>query len=333
MAVRVRTLTGSGAVVCLALLAAGCTTPAVEGPATSIAAPSPSITASVPSPPVSVPTSAASTESVPPRFDADAAYATVVALADGIGPREASSAAYRRAADLVEREFTELGYRVRRQSVPVPAGTSWGVRVPAGTTINVIAVPEGFRADRAHRVVGAHLDTVPQAPGAEDNASGIGVLLELARMNSRAPLDVPVMFVAFGGEEPRGRGDSLHHFGSQSMVAGLPEEQRQAILAMLSLDRVGVRAEAVPICYGGRGTEAARTELVAAARSVKVPARRCENRASDHWSFEKAGIPAVRIGSVPYAAYHSPRDLPRVVDEGQLDRVGRIAWAWMQSGA
>jgi Iap family predicted aminopeptidase len=267
------------------------------------------------------------------RFDAEAAFATVIRLADGIGPREASSAAYRRAAALVEDEFTALGYSVSRQRVPVPAGNSWGVPVPAGVTTNVIAVPTGFDRDRPHRVVGAHLDTVPQAPGAEDNASGIGVLLELARMFAAQPADVPVMFVAFGGEEPRGPGDALHHFGSQRMVAELSRDERDAVLAMLSLDRVGVRAVAVPVCHGGRGTPAARTEVVAAARSIDVPARACENRASDHWSFEKAGIPAVRMGSVPYDGYHSPRDLPRVVDERQLDRVGRIAWAWMQTGS
>jgi Zn-dependent M28 family amino/carboxypeptidase len=57
----------------------------------------------------------------------------------------------------------------------------------------------------------------------------------------------------------------------------------------------------------------------------------CTNRASDHVSFEAAGIPAVRVGSVPYAAYHSARDVPSVVDRRQLERVGAALWAWLRS--
>jgi Iap family predicted aminopeptidase len=66
-----------------------------------------------------------------------------------------------------------------------------------------------------------------------------------------------------------------------------------------------------------------------AGREARIPTRACENRSSDHWSYEKAGMPAVRIGSIPYAAYHSRRDVPSVVSRVQLDRVGRLVWAWL----
>lgn len=269
----------------------------------------------------------------PPRFDPDAAFRVVEQLADGIGPREAASARYRQAADIVVARFRDLGYVVERQRVPVPAGVSWGVPVGAGTSQNVVATPPGFRSERPHRLIGAHLDTVPQAPGAEDNASGVAVLLELARMAVEQPPAVPVVLVAFGAEEPRGPGDAMHHFGSQAMVATMDEPQSDAMLGMVSLDRVGVRAGRVPVCHGGHGADDVREELVDAAVRAGVPVTRCENRASDHWSFEKAGVPAARLGSVPYAAYHSASDVPSVVDPAQLDRVGRIAWEWMLSPA
>jgi hypothetical protein len=48
-------------------------------------------------------------------------------------------------------------------------------------------------------------------------------------------------------------------------------------------------------------------------------------------SFEAVGIPAARLGSVPYAAYHSARDVPSVVDRGQLARSGAVVWAWLRS--
>lgn len=265
----------------------------------------------------------------PVRVEADRVLRDIETLAVDIGPREATSRRYARAADWAERRLTDLGYRVRRETVRVPAGTSWGVPVRAGRSVNLVAEPPGFDRTAEHTVVGAHLDTVPQAPGAEDNASGVAVLLELARLAAAAPPEVPVRFVAFGAEEPRGPGDALHHFGSRRHVAALTRAERDALAGMVSLDRVGVRAGYVPVCRGGPDGNRLRAAVRAAGRRVDVPTRACENRSSDHWSYEKAGLPAVRIGSVPYPEYHSRRDLPGVVDRRQLDRVGRVAWAWL----
>ncbi|TDE01647.1 Zn-dependent exopeptidase M28 [Jiangella asiatica] len=262
-------------------------------------------------------------------FDPAAAFAVVEHLADGIGPREGTSPGFQQAARFVVDRLTALGYQVSTDPFEVPAGNSWGVDVEAGTSTNVIADPPGFDPTRPHVVVGAHLDTVPQAPGAEDNASGVGVMLELARMASAEPPGLPVRFIAFGAEEPRGEGDALHHFGSQHYVRELPAAQRSAVAGMVSLDRVGVVADHVPVCTGGRGTTALRDALVAAAGTAQVPVQTCENRSSDHWSFEKAELPAARLGSIPYDGYHSPGDVPAIVDPAQLDRVGRIVWAWL----
>ena len=268
----------------------------------------------------------------PAVFDPAAALATVEYLATRIGPREAASAAFDDAVRYVQSRFESLGYRVTTMPVPVPAGDSWGVPVEAGTSENVIADPPGFNPAQPHVVIGAHLDTVAVAPGAEDNGSGVAVVLELARLAGQERTPIPVRFIAFGAEEPRGRGDDLHHFGSQDYVAALSGAERRAIRAMVALDRVGVRADAVPVSTGGTGTEAVLEALLAAAGSAGVPARQDDqNRASDHWSFEKADIPAARLGSVPYAAYHTADDLPSVVDPRQLDWVGTIMWTWLQT--
>ncbi len=251
-------------------------------------------------------------------------------LAEDIGPREATSRSYARAADYVQERFEDLGYRVRRSSVSVPAGDSWGTPVKKGRSVNVIAEPRGFDPEERHVVIGAHLDTVAVSPGAEDNASGVAVLLELARLAAERPPGLPVQFVAFGAEEPRGSGDARHHFGSQQHVADLSREQRGAVRAMVSLDRVGVDAGYVPVCRGGPAGSDLRAELRAAARRVDVRTRACVNRSSDHWSYEKAGIPAARLGSIPYAGYHSRQDVVSVVDRDQLDKVGRLMWSWLQ---
>jgi aminopeptidase YwaD len=262
------------------------------------------------------------------RFRAGAAMRTVRHLARDIGPRQATSPAFAEAADWVQSEFDQLGYDVDRQTFRAPAGNSWGIDVPAGRTSNVIATRPGFDPAEPHLIVGAHLDTVPQAPGAEDNASGVSVVLELARMASIEPPRLPVVFVAFGAEEPRGPGDAWHHFGSRTMVDRLSPARQHALVAMVALDRVGV-GQVVPVSAGGLEPPTVRAELVRAGKRVDVPTVTGLNQSSDHWSFDKAGLPAARVGSTPYAAYHSAADVPTVVNPAQLKRVGLLLWEWM----
>ena len=190
--------------------------------------------------------------------------ATVRRLALDFGPREATSPAYGRAARWVEAEFVRLGYDVQRQRLRVPAGNSWGVPVRAGETWNVVARPRGLQPGQPYVVVGAHLDTVPQAPGAEDNASGVAVVLETARLAAALPTRWPVVFVAFAAEEPRDATGTAHHFGSRAMVARLSDEERGALRAVVALDRVGV-GRSVPICNGNVTTTSTTRSLRRAA--------------------------------------------------------------------
>jgi Zn-dependent M28 family amino/carboxypeptidase len=251
---------------------------------------------------------------------------TVRHLAGTIGPRLATGPAFRRAAAYVGERFLAQGYAVRRQPVPVPAGDSWGVPADAGRSSNVIATPGDFDPAAPYVLVGAHLDTVAVAPGAEDNASGVSVLLELGRVLAGSG---QVVLVAFGGEEPRGPGE-LHHFGSKAYVAWLGDEGIN-LRAMVSLDRVGV-GTVVPVS-SVEGTPAAlRDRLATVADGIGVRTVVETDAASDHESFADAGFLAARIGSTPYAGYHSATDVPAVVNPAQLQRVGRLLTTWI-SGA
>ena len=309
----------AGAVSVLLTATAGCTTePAARPPSPPSPAPS---TSSLQAP-------SARPAAPPLRFEAGAAFADVQRLAGRIGPRLATGPGFRRAARLVARRFEDLGYAVTQQRFPVPAGDSWGVPVRAGRSVNVVAAPPGFDPGEPHRLVGAHLDTVAVAPGAEDNASGVAVLLELARLAAAERPRLPTVLVAFGAEEPRGPGDALHHFGSRHYVATMPLRQHDTLRAMVSLDRVGV-GRVVPVCTGPLSPPVVRRRLLTVAERLGVPARACANTASDHWSFEKAGFPVARLGSTSYPGYHSADDLPRVVSPAQLGRTGRLAWAWV----
>jgi hypothetical protein len=266
-----------------------------------------------------------------PPFDGRRAMADVRHLAGDIGPRLATGPAFREAAGWVSDRFAHLGYDVARQTYPVPAGSSWGVDVEAGRSANVVATPRGFDAARPYVVVGAHLDTIAVAPGAEDNASGIAVLLETAR-RVRADGMTQVVLVAFGGEEPRGDGDEDHHVGSRHYVATMSPVERRHLRAMVSLDRVGV-GPPLTVGWVEGTTPRVRDALLRVAGRAGVRTAVEENTGSDHESFADAGLPAARLGGTGYAAYHSAQDVPAVVDRAQLRRVGEVLWAWLSGRA
>jgi hypothetical protein len=316
-----RALVASVTLVAIATGCSGADLGMPDDPLVTTLTATPSATPTAPAP---SPTTTASPEP-PRRFEADRAMRTVRHLAGTIGPRLATGPAFRRAAAYVEERFRRQGYAVRRQSFPVPAGDSWGVPVEAGRSSNVIATPGDFDPAAPYVLVGAHLDTVAVAPGAEDNASGISVLLELGRVLAGSG---QVVLVAFGGEEPRGPGE-LHHFGSKAYVARLGEAGTN-LRAMVSLDRVGV-GSVVPLSSVDGTPAALRNRLADVAGSVGISTVSEIDAASDHESFADAGFLAARIGSTPYAGYHSAADVPAVVNPAQLRRVGRILIAWIRA--
>lgn len=257
------------------------------------------------------------------------AWRAVRHLAGEIGPRHGTSRAFRKAADWLEGELEARGYGVRRQPFSVPGGVSWGVPVEPGRSLNLVATFGRVDTSRPHVVVGAHLDTVPQAPGAEDNASGVGALLAVAEAVADRFTRLPVVIVAFGAEEPRGPGDDDHHYGSRFYVSRMSEAARSALRGMVSLDRVGV-GDVMPVCSATETPGPLRAQLLEAARRIRAATVPCTaNRSSDHWSFVRNGLPGVRLGSTSYAGYHSPADLPAVVNRAQLGRAARITVSWL----
>jgi Zn-dependent M28 family amino/carboxypeptidase len=154
----------------------------------------------------------------------------------------------------------------------------------------------------------------------------VAVMVELAEMAAVAPPVLPIVFVAFGAEEPRGDGDARHHYGSRHYVDRLSAAERAAIRGMISLDGVGVGTR-VRVRTGGRAALTVADRIAAVAARLGMRIARGTNRASDHWSFEKAGIAAAYVGGQPFAGYHSPRDRPDVISTGQLARTGRLVWS------
>lgn len=217
-------------------------------------------------------------------------------------------------------------------------------RFPSGgrTVSNIEISPPGASLV----VVGAHYDTVPGSPGADDNASAVAALIELAGLIGKEGL--PIRFVAFANEE-------LPYYLSPEMgswnSARRSHQRGETVRAMLSLEMLGYyrdepNSQKYPpllgLIYPDRanfiafvGDLGARALVRQAIRSFRktadfpsegmaAPSFIPGVRASDHWSFRTHGFPAVMITDTAYNRnphYHRASDTPDKLDYERLARV------------
>jgi len=185
------------------------------------------------------------------------------------------------------------------------------------TTVNVVGTKRGTVRPDEIVVVGGHYDSVPRSPGANDNASGTASVLEVARALASIPTPRTVQFVLFAAEE-------LGLFGSAAFVA----ERRQGVVAMVNLDMVGWGER---LMVGNTGRDEAIVELaVQAAQGAGIQVTRFRAGASDHASFERAGIPALFLHRGVDPDYHRPTDVPSNVDPRHLEEAARLTIAVVQ---
>jgi hypothetical protein len=244
-----------------------------------------------------------------PTPPGERAIDTVWALS-ALGPRPAGSVAEARAGELVRSRFRSLGYRVVVQPCSLPRG---------GTSRNVVALSSG----PVRAVVVAHLDGVSAGPAANDNASGVAVLLEAARALRG---ERGVLLAALGAEERVETGSRLH-LGSVRLLRGISAAGRRRIAVALSLDMVGVGTR-----LHVRGIEAVPNR---SARVTLAQARALDLRAtylpdpgwSDHAELSRGGVPAAWIQWREDACWHSACDRPGRVDPRKLAETTRLTVA------
>lgn len=239
--------------------------------------------------------------------------------------------------------LNELQERINQRQEP--ASRPLGVTVSLRTDLvqehaschNVIAILPGSSPELAGEkvVVGAHYDhlgfggegsgsLVPDKhavhPGADDNASGIAAMLEIARRLARRPAERTVVFAAFSGEE-RGL------LGSSHMVQNLPFPQGQ-LVAMVNLDMVGRPPEGPGLNIGGYGT-AKEWPVILDEINRRYGFRLSTSRggfgASDHSSFYAADIPVLFFFTGAHEDYHRPSDHPHRLDYPGMEVVTSFA--------
>lgn len=251
----------------------------------------------------------------------EAVMAHIRALAD-IGPRPGGSDGEALAASWIEKQGTAMGYRVVRQPVPLAAGES----------ANVILLPSDAAFDPAedrHLIVGAHYDSVPGSPGANDNASGVAVMLEIGRILGASPARLPVVLVAFGAEEGGPRDPRIA--GSLRYVDRMSPGERRNALAMINLDMIG-HGDTLLSTLRVNMKRGLHRRLLEQAGRLGVPAREhFTPQISDSVPFASQGIETAWLWTGVEPSYHSPLDTPERITPESLDRAGRLTLAVIRS--
>jgi hypothetical protein len=201
-------------------------------------------------------------------------------------------------------------------------------RIPDGKARNVSTIVEGTDPVLKNEfiVIGGHMDHLGPCPnglvfaGANDNASGTSMVLELARVFSEKPAARSLLFTAFAAEE-----QGL--LGSKYMVENLLVK-RDGVAMMVNFEMTGHGTDGVGIGGGEMFPQVWRAFLESADPSVKekIQASRSWGGGSDQGPFIDAGIPAFTVWSRgDHHFYHSVEDTIDWIKPEALENVGRAA--------
>ena len=273
-----------------------------------------------------------------PEFDALESRLRLHVEALASIPRPPGSAAHTLAQASIEAHLGNAGFTVVRQPFQCK-----GVR-----GINLLTAPRPGNPNLPLVIVAAHYDSIPDSPGADDNASAVAALLELADvlgplLDGPGPWHARVQLAAYDQEEAGLLGSAAH-------AATVKEPLR----GMISLEMLGytdrtLGSQRLPPHLAGRypevgdfigvvGNNSSRhllSEVVAGFKLVPqlpvealaVPGRGeeiPEARLSDHASFWDRGLPALMVTDTSFFRnphYHRPGDLPETLDYEFLARV------------
>jgi len=237
----------------------------------------------------------------------------------------------------IEDTWQDAGFTVRKQPIATAGRTAHNLEIELkGTTRPEQVV-----------VLGAHYDTAPHTPGADDNGSGVAAILELARLLDRSKLQRTVRLVAFANEEP----PFFKQAEMGSLVyAGRCREQGVDVRAMVSVESIGYYTDEVGVqryppvlgwFFPAEGDYLAFVGNVSSRGIVRDAIGAFRERAtlpseglaapqaingidwSDHWAFWQHGYPALMITDTAIMRnrhYHRPTDLPGTLDYDRFTR-------------
>ncbi|KKK37108.1 aminopeptidase [Mesobacillus campisalis] len=198
-------------------------------------------------------------------------------------------------------------------------GAEGGMR----TSHNVIATKAPTNKNKATGgivALGAHHDSVAGAPGANDDASGTAMTLELARVLKDIPTNTELRFITFGAEE-------LGLIGSRYYTSQLSEDEKNRFVGYFNLDMVGSRdaGHLVINVADGQPNIVSDTAQSSSARLNGEPTPFELGGSSDHVPFTEAGIAAASFIHRPLEPwYHTPEDTIDKISKEKLQDVAEI---------
>lgn len=243
------------------------------------------------------------------------------------------------AAKKVRRWFTDSGYRAKTKPF------TYNVHGTTHQSQNVVA-SRPTRQRKGHRcrplvIVGAHYDARTEGAGADDNASGVAVMLEVAQRMTKDKTPYDLRFVAFGAEEsPAGEEGSEHY------VAQMSKKDKKRAIVMINYDSLIV-GDKLYVHAGFNKKTWARDRMVQLIKRYRLPiemqpglnpdypAGLTPNGFSDYSSFNKAGIPIVAFESTNWeigdldgytqtqlygSFWHTPKDTLATIESLFPDR-------------
>jgi Zn-dependent M28 family amino/carboxypeptidase len=244
------------------------------------------------------------------------------------------------AASYVLKELEKIGYRVLEQVYSIGDKKFR----------NIIAEKEGLQQPDEVVIVGAHYDSVMGSPGADDNASGVAALLELARLVFGLDLKKTIRFIAFTNEEPPFF--QTDQMGSRVYVKEL-RAKKEKISSMVCLESIGYYSQEknsqgyppfLSAFYPDKGDFIAVAGNLASAEIVRKVKKHLKKtlldvqslispsilapaiELSDNSSFWKVGYRAVMITDTAFYRnpnYHLPSDGPAGLDYFRMAEVVR----------
>src|SRR3990172_5193564 len=266
------------------------------------------------------------TPAQPVAFDGESAM-RFVEQQMAFGPRVPGSGANRQAGDRIIASLAESGWATAAQSLDY-----------RGVRLRNIQATDG-RTDGSLILIGAHYDSRKLAdqesapntdpvPGANDGASGVGVLLELARVLPTDPPGCRVQLAFFDGEDSGGLDGWDWIVGSTYMADSLTEMPD----AVIVVDMVG--DEDLEIFMEGNSDRGLRGSIWETATSLGytsfVPIVKY-TMIDDHIPFIKKGIASVDIIDFDYPYWHTRRDTLDRLSPASLEQVGRTLQTWLDS--
>lgn len=257
-------------------------------------------------------------------FDGKRAYADVQTQV-AFGPRIPGSDAHAKFLDWLRTELESAGWQAEMQQSEL-----------MGHPIQNLVATRGTQPPQL--LLGAHYDSRLWAdndpdpakrqqpvPGADDGASGVAVLLELARTLPENSL--PTELVFFDAEDNGKIPGWDWLLGSDAFVQNMTVKPKEMIL----VDMVGDIELSIPM--EGNSDPALRTSIWNTAaklgyEKIFVPQVKY-NIEDDHIPFIQAGIPSVDIIDIDYAYWHTTSDTPDHVSAQSLQIVGDVLWTWI----